>query len=78
MNSYQDRIQHAITSEGRSIKIASDHGPDVSIYRLSKEVDRGYKHFLRKRGLMDEEWQTKMEIQAAKARKVKALRRACR
>lgn len=78
MSAYNDRIHHTITSGGRSIKIASDHGPDVSIYRLSNEVDRGYKHFLRKRGLMDEEWQTKMEIQAAKARKAKAARRACK
>ena len=78
MSTYNDRIQHTITSGGRSIKIADDPGPDPNLYKLSRDVDRGYRYFMRKRGLLDEERHERFVEQAAKARKAKALRRACK
>lgn len=78
MSAYLDNVQHKQPSGGRSLKIADDHGPEANVKRLYSDIDKGYKYFLRKRGLMDEERQEKLERQAAKARRVKALRRACR
>lgn len=75
---YLDTVQHRQTTGGRSLKIADDHGPDVSVHRPHGDVDRAYKAWLRRRGLMDEERQTKLEMQMAKARQVKAQRRACK
>lgn len=76
--SYLESTQHIQTTGGRSLRVADDHGPAPSVHRLQRTVDVAYKAWLRRRGLMDEEQQTKYEQQAAKARKVKALRRACK
>ncbi|TXH52724.1 MAG: hypothetical protein E6Q97_15005 [Desulfurellales bacterium] len=74
-----EAVQHAATSGMRSsIKIAEDPGPDPNLYKLSRDVDRGFRFFMRKRGLMDEERHERLVEQAAKARKVKAQRRACK
>lgn len=74
-----EALQHAIPSGSHfRLRIADDHGPAPAVHRLHGEVDRAYKNWLRRRGLMDEEQQTRYEQQMAKARKVKAQRRACR
>jgi hypothetical protein len=78
MSAYLDNVQHKQPSGGRSLKIADDHGAEVNVKRLYADTGKAYKGWLRRRGLMDEERQEKLERQAAKARKVKALRRACR
>lgn len=78
MSNYQDRIQHHCPTGGRSLRIADDHGAEHSVHGLQRAVDVAYKAWLRRRGLMDEEQQTKYEELMAKARKVKALRRACK
>lgn len=73
-----EAVQHVVTSGHRSLRIAEDHGPAPAVHRLHHDVDVAYKRWLRKRGLMDEEQQTRYEQQMAKARKVKAQRRACK
>lgn len=78
MSTYNDRIQHTLTTGGRSLRVADIPAVQPNVYRLHREVDTAYKAWLRRRGLMDEETYQAQVEQAAKARAIKASRKAAR
>jgi len=78
MSTYNDRIQHTCPTGGRALSVADDAMPERDVRGIFKSVNEGFKNFMRSRGLLDEKRQSRLEKQAAKARKVKALRRACK
>lgn len=74
-----EAVQHAIPSGSQvRLRIADDHGPDINMRGVERMVANGYRHFMRSRGLLDEERDERLVKQAAKAREIKAKRRACK